>query len=143
MNLTARSVALPFATLGPDANTSVQRRPVYEYAQIRARKAFWVRCSVQVANSLVTRAMFYELIQQKPRQPPLVMSNYSTMIQEVASDVPKSHAVQLIKRRINRFRALCTISPQQPRWNARTVNHYKIEEIFTRVLVNCTDMIGH
>jgi hypothetical protein len=93
MNLTARSVALPFATLGPDANTSVQRRPVYEYAQIRARKAFWVRCSVQVANSLVTRAMFYELIQQKPRQPPLVMSNYSTMIQEVASDVPKSHAV--------------------------------------------------
>ena len=97
MNLPARSVVLPFATLVPDANTSVQRRPVYEYTQIRARKAFWASGGVQVAASLATRVMLYELIQQKPRQPPLVMSNYSTMIQKVAGDVPQSHAVQLIK----------------------------------------------
>ena len=97
MNLTARSVALRFAALGPDVNPSVQRRPVYEYTQIRARKAFWASGGVQAANSLAARVTLYELVQQEPRQPPLIVSNYSTMIQKVTGDVPQFHAVQLIK----------------------------------------------
>jgi hypothetical protein len=97
MNFTPRSVALPVATLGPDANTSCSGGQYTNTHKSMQEKHFGLRVGVGVANSLVAQVTLYELIQQEPRQPLLIMPNYSTMIQEVASDVPQSHAVQLIK----------------------------------------------
>ena len=96
MNFTPRSVALPVATLGPDEAPQCGGQYTNTLKSTQ-EKHFGLRVVVRVANSSATRETLYELIQQKPRQPPLVMPNYSTMIQKVASDVPQSHAVQLVK----------------------------------------------
>ena len=97
MNFTPRSVALHVATLGPDAAPQCNGGQYTNTHKSTQEKHFGLRVGVGVANSLVARVTLYEVIQQKPRQPPLVMPNYFPMIQKVASDVPQSHAVQLIK----------------------------------------------